>query len=36
MVADGYNQFVEVGPGTVLQGLITKTVADVEAKSAEL
>lgn len=36
MVADGFNQFVEVGPGTVLQGLIKKTVADVEAISAEL
>ena len=36
MVGDGFNQFVEVGPGTVLQGLITKTVSDVEAISAEL
>ena len=36
MAADGFTQFIEVGPGTVLQGLITKTVADVEAKSAEL
>jgi [acyl-carrier-protein] S-malonyltransferase len=36
MAADGFTQFIEVGPGTVLQGLITKTVSDVEAKSAEL
>jgi len=34
MIADGGNIFVEVGPGTVLQGLIKKVKSDVEAYSA--
>lgn len=34
MIADGGNVFVEVGPGTVLQGLIKKVKSDVEAYSA--
>lgn len=31
MVADGATEFIEVGPGTVLQGLIKKICPDVEA-----
>lgn len=34
MIADGGTTFVEVGPGTVLQGLIKKVSADVETLSA--
>ncbi len=34
MVADGANEFVEVGPGKVLQGLIKKVEASVSAESA--
>ncbi len=34
MIADGGTTFVEVGPGTVLQGLIKKVKADVETMSA--
>ncbi|MEI8202873.1 MAG: ACP S-malonyltransferase [Bacteroidota bacterium] len=34
MIADGANYFVEVGPGTVLQGLVKKVDATVEAVSA--
>lgn len=34
MVADGGDVFVEVGPGTVLQGLVKKIAPDVEAMSA--
>ena len=30
MVADGAVHFTEVGPGTVLQGLISKIAKDVE------
>jgi [acyl-carrier-protein] S-malonyltransferase len=36
MVADGATNFVEVGPGKVLQGLVKKISPDVEAVSAEL
>jgi len=36
MIADGANEFVEVGPGAVLQGLIKKVKRDVTAYSAEL
>lgn len=35
MVADGANTFVEVGPGTVLQGLVKKIAPDAEALSAQ-
>ncbi len=35
MVADGATDFVEVGPGKVLQGLVKKTSAEVNAISAE-
>ncbi len=34
MVADGGKLFVEVGPGTVLQGLVKKIAPEVEAVSA--
>ncbi len=34
MIADGASTFVEVGPGTVLQGLVKKVKPDVEAYSA--
>jgi [acyl-carrier-protein] S-malonyltransferase len=36
MVADGGKVFVEVGPGTVLQGLVKKIEPSVEALSAEI
>ena len=36
MVADGASQFVEVGPGKVLQGLVKKIAPDVESGSAEI
>lgn len=35
MIADGARVFIEVGPGTVLQGLVKKVNKDVEAYSAE-
>lgn len=34
MIADGATSFVEVGPGTVLQGLVKKVKPDIEAVSA--
>ena len=34
MIADGAKIFVEVGPGTVLQGLVKKIKRDIEAYSA--
>ena len=35
MVADGMEQFVELGPGSVLQGLIKKCESDVEVESKD-
>jgi [acyl-carrier-protein] S-malonyltransferase len=35
MAADGATEFVELGPGNVLQGLIKKTVSTVEAESKD-
>lgn len=35
MIADGARTFIEVGPGTVLQGLVKKVNKDIEAYSAE-
>ena len=34
MLADGATSFIEVGPGTVLQGLIKKVDREVETQSA--
>jgi [acyl-carrier-protein] S-malonyltransferase len=34
MIADGATEFIEVGPGKVLQGLVRKVDGVVEAKSA--
>ncbi|MFN3556983.1 MAG: ACP S-malonyltransferase [Bacteroidales bacterium] len=34
MIADGATHFVEVGPGTVLQGLVKKVDKDIDAVSA--
>lgn len=34
MIADGAKTFIEVGPGTVLQGLVKKVNKDIEAVSA--
>lgn len=36
MIADGASTFIEVGPGTVLQGLVKKVNPNVEAYSAQL
>ncbi|MBR1769341.1 MAG: ACP S-malonyltransferase [Bacteroidales bacterium] len=36
MHADGAREFIEVGPGTALQGMIKKTVSDVALSSASL
>lgn len=33
MVADGFDEFTEVGPGTVLQGLVSKVSREVKAES---
>lgn len=34
MIADGANEFIEVGPGEVLQGLVKKVKRDINAYSA--
>lgn len=36
MIADGAKSFVEVGPGTVLQGLVKKVNKDIDAVSASI
>jgi [acyl-carrier-protein] S-malonyltransferase len=36
MLADGAEEFIEVGPGTVLQGLVKKADANANAHSAEI
>lgn len=36
MIADGANDFVEVGPGNVLQGLVKKVSREVQTSSATL
>ena len=35
MVADGFDSFVEVGPGQVLKGLVSKCCSDVEVVSVD-
>jgi [acyl-carrier-protein] S-malonyltransferase len=34
MIADGGTEFIEVGPGNVLQGLISKIGKDVQVSGA--
>lgn len=36
MVKDGAREFIEVGPGKVLQGLVRKIAKDVESRSANI
>jgi [acyl-carrier-protein] S-malonyltransferase len=36
MIADGATEFVEVGPGKVLQGLVKKIERSAEVSSAEV
>lgn len=36
MIADGANEFVEVGPGNVLQGLVKKVSREVQTSSATM
>lgn len=36
MVKDGAREFIEVGPGKVLQGLVRKIAKDVESRSADI
>lgn len=36
MLADGANEFVEVGPGSVLQGLVKKVSREVQTSSASI
>jgi [acyl-carrier-protein] S-malonyltransferase len=36
MIADGATEFIEVGPGKVLQGLVRKVDGQVVALSAEI
>lgn len=36
MLADGMSEYIEVGPGTVLQGLLRKVDRRIEARSAEV
>ncbi|RZK50561.1 MAG: ACP S-malonyltransferase, partial [Pedobacter sp.] len=36
MIADGANDFVEVGPGNVLQGLVKKVSREVQTSSATI
>lgn len=36
MLANGMNEYIEVGPGKVLQGLLRKVDRRIEAKSAEI
>jgi [acyl-carrier-protein] S-malonyltransferase len=36
MIADGANEIIEVGPGTVLQGMVKKVRKDINAYSAQV
>lgn len=36
MIADGVSEFIEVGPGTVLQGLVKKIDRNMSSKSAQI
>jgi [acyl-carrier-protein] S-malonyltransferase len=35
MMADGATEFIEVGPGTALQGMVKRVDANANAHSAE-
>ncbi len=36
MIADGATEFIEVGPGNVLQGLVKKINRDAQTSKAEI
>ena len=36
MLADGADEFIEVGPGTALQGMVKRVNPDINAHSVEL
>ena len=36
MILDGGNEFIEVGPGNILQGLVRKINREMDAKAATI